>query len=98
VSDDDPLVELVRALGATEEELVRGSETGNLGPLALELAMRTSSARVGLADAAAEAGLSMEDAAALWRALAESRFGFERLPPRPLKGLPSTRAYRVSRR
>src|SRR5207247_10015565 len=43
--------------------------TGRLGPLALELAMRTSSERVEFGDAASQAGLSIDEAAALWRAL-----------------------------
>lgn len=63
------LLELVLALGATEDELVERAANERLGPLALELAMRTSSERVEFGDAASQAGLSIDEAAALWRAL-----------------------------
>jgi adenylate cyclase len=63
------LLELVLALGATEDDLLGRAESERLGPLALELGMRTPSARVEFGEAASQAGLSTDDAARLWRAL-----------------------------
>jgi adenylate cyclase len=63
------LLELVVALGATEDELLERAGSERLGPLALELAMRPSSERVEFEDAASQAGLSIDEAARLWRAL-----------------------------
>src|SRR5213078_4811019 len=63
------LLELILALGPTEDELVERGESERLGPLALELAMRGSTRNVEFADAASQAGLSIDEAAGLWRAL-----------------------------
>jgi adenylate cyclase len=64
------LIEAVVGMGATEEELVEwGGASERLGPLALELAMRTGRERVPFTTAVADAGLSLDEAARLWRAL-----------------------------
>jgi Adenylate cyclase regulatory domain len=55
--------------GASEEELAEAARSGTLGVLALDLALRPPGGMVSLAEAAEEAGLSLEEAAALWRAL-----------------------------
>jgi len=65
-------VEVMRHLteaGAGEEEIAEAARSGTLGVLALDLALRPPGRRVSLAEAAEEAGLSLEEAAALWRAL-----------------------------
>jgi adenylate cyclase len=55
--------------GAEPEELAEAAETGTLGTLALELALREPGERVPFPEAAARAGLQPADAAAIWRAL-----------------------------
>jgi adenylate cyclase len=55
--------------GASEDEIAEASSSGTLGVLALDLALRPPGEMVSLAEAAEDAGLSLEDAAALWRAL-----------------------------
>jgi adenylate cyclase len=55
--------------GAQPDELREAAETGTLGTLALELALRAPGERVPFTEAVAGAGLEPEDAAALWRAL-----------------------------
>jgi class 3 adenylate cyclase len=57
------------AQGAEPEELAEAAQTGTLGTLALELALRDPGERVPFAEAAARAGLELADAAAIWRAL-----------------------------
>ena len=73
VSDLDPDTQrLVRHLldkGVGRRELSEAIETGWLGPLALEVALRGPGEPVPFAQAAADAGLVTEEAAALWRAL-----------------------------
>jgi len=64
--------EVIRHLtkaGAGEEEIAEASRSGTLGVLALDLALRPPGEMVPLAEAAAEAGISLDEAAALWRAL-----------------------------
>ena len=55
--------------GASEEEIAEAARSGTLGVLALDLAMRPPGEMVPLAEAAEDAGLSLEEATALWRAL-----------------------------
>lgn len=55
--------------GAEPEELREAAETGTLGTLALELALRSPGERIPFAEAAARAGVNPADAAARWRAL-----------------------------
>jgi class 3 adenylate cyclase len=55
--------------GASEEEIAEAARSGTLGVLALDLALRPPGERVSLAEAAEEAGISLDEAAALWRAL-----------------------------
>lgn len=55
--------------GASEQEIAEAARTGTLGVLALDLALRPPGEMVSLADAAANAGLSLEEATMLWRAL-----------------------------
>jgi adenylate cyclase len=84
VSEDADRAKLIRFLveqGATPGELREAEATGTLGPLALELAVRHRGERIPFADAAAQAGLELDYAAALWRAL-----GF----PDPLRDDPPT--------
>jgi adenylate cyclase len=72
MSEDADRAKLLRFLveqGATAAELEEAEATGTLGPLALELAVRSSGERITFADAAATAGLELDFAAALWRAL-----------------------------
>lgn len=63
------LIELVSKQGATREQLVEATRTGSLGPLALELALRAPGEAIAFEEAASRAGLTVEEAAALWRAL-----------------------------
>jgi adenylate cyclase len=73
VSDLDPdtqrLVKHLLDQGVGRRELSEAIETGWLGPLALEVALRGPGEPVPFARAAADAGLEPEEAAALWRAL-----------------------------
>src|SRR5919204_3702794 len=55
--------------GASEGEIAEAARSGTLGVLALDLALRPPGEMVSLAAAAEEAGLSLGEAAALWRAL-----------------------------
>ena len=73
VSDLDPdtqkLVQHLLDRGVGRRELSEAIETGSLGALALEVALRGPGEPVPFAQAAADAGLVPEEAAALWRAL-----------------------------
>ncbi len=69
----------LRAQGADPDELRDAAETGTLGTLALELALRRAGERIPFADAVARAGMEPGEAAELWRAL-----GF----PDPLRSQP----------
>jgi adenylate cyclase len=55
--------------GASEEEIAEAARSGTLGGLALDLALRPPGEMVSLADATGRAGLSLEEATTLWRAL-----------------------------
>ena len=55
--------------GAQPDELREAAETGTLGTLALELALRSPGERIPFEEAAARAGLEPEESAAVWRAL-----------------------------
>jgi hypothetical protein len=55
--------------GGSEEEIAEAERSGTLGALALDLALRPPGEMASLADAAARAGLSLDEAITLWRAL-----------------------------
>src|SRR5438270_13953405 len=55
-------------MGASQTEIDAAARTGTLGPLALELALRGPEV-ISFEDAARQAGVKLEDAARLWRAL-----------------------------
>jgi adenylate cyclase len=55
--------------GASEEEMAEAARSGTLGVLALDLSLRPPGEMVSLAEAGDEAGLPLEEAEALWRAL-----------------------------
>jgi adenylate cyclase len=63
------LLRYVVQLGATRREAREAIDTGTLGPLALELALRQDGDAVPFSEAASRAGLSTTEAAALWQAL-----------------------------
>jgi adenylate cyclase len=68
-ADRGALLRHLAEAGATEEEIEEAARTGTLGVLALDLALRPPGEMVSLADAAVAAGLSLEEATTLWRAL-----------------------------
>lgn len=69
-ADDDARLErYLIEQGAQPEELREAAETGTLGTLALELALRPPGERVPFAEAAERAGVEPAEAAALWKAL-----------------------------
>lgn len=55
--------------GASEDEIAEAERLGTLGVLELDLALRPRGEMVSLADAAERAGLSLEEAITVWRAL-----------------------------
>jgi adenylate cyclase len=57
------------AAGASDDEIGEAARSGTLGVLALDLALRPPGEMVSLADAAEGAGISLDEAEALWRAL-----------------------------
>jgi adenylate cyclase len=63
------LVRYVLAQGAGREEIADATQTGSLGPLALDLALRAPGEQIPFEQAASAAGLELEAAARLWRAL-----------------------------
>ena len=67
--DDVRLERYLIARGADPEELRVAAETGTLGTLALELALRSGGERIPFVEGAARAGLDPQEGAALWRAL-----------------------------
>ncbi|MFL5831960.1 MAG: adenylate cyclase regulatory domain-containing protein [Solirubrobacteraceae bacterium] len=72
MSEDPDRAKLIRFLveqGASAAELEEAQATGTLGPLALELAIRSRGERMTFAEAAKRAGLELDYAAAVWRAL-----------------------------
>jgi len=68
-SDRAAVLRHLAEAGASEEEVAEATRTGTLGVLALDLASRPPGQMVSLADAAADAGLSLDEGTALWRAL-----------------------------
>src|SRR5919198_5133768 len=65
-------VEVMRHLaeaGASEEEIAEAARSGTLGVLALDLALRPPGEMVTLAEAAEEAGVSLDEAEGVWRVL-----------------------------
>lgn len=65
----EDLLEYLRELGASDDELVQAAAAGRSGGLALELALRPEGGTVGFDEAAAGLGLGHEEAAQVWRAL-----------------------------
>lgn len=63
------LVAYLREHGASEEELAEAARTGTHGPLALELALRPPGEMLPFDEAIDKAGLELEEARHLWRAL-----------------------------
>jgi adenylate cyclase len=68
-SDRATITRRLAEAGASEEEIAEAGRSGTLGALALDLALRPAGELVSLADAAASAGVSLEQATMLWRAL-----------------------------
>lgn len=68
-ADARRLMDYLVSLGATDEELAEAVATGNIGGLALELAIRGDGDPVPFRQAAEAAGQSVEEAARYWRAL-----------------------------
>jgi adenylate cyclase len=66
--DTRRLMDWLLEIGASEAELQTAAQTGTLGPLALELTLRGSEV-ISFEDAARQAGVELEDAARLWRAV-----------------------------
>lgn len=70
--DPDDTLRLIQYLedrGATEAEIREALGTASLGPLALELAIRPPGEMVPFEEAARRAGLELDEAVRLWRAL-----------------------------
>jgi class 3 adenylate cyclase len=63
------LVRYLLAQGAGRDEIVDAAQTGSLGPLALDLALRSPGEMVPFEQAAQTAGLELEAAGRIWRAL-----------------------------
>lgn len=63
------LIEYLLDQGASREELVEAARTASLGTLALELALRVPGDALPFDEAAQQAGLELDEAASLWRAL-----------------------------
>jgi adenylate cyclase len=78
------LLKYLSEYGASEAELLEAARTGSLGALGLELALRASGDLVSFDVAAEQAGLQIDEAARLWRAL-----GFPDPIYPPLKVTPS---------
>lgn len=71
-ADAEDRLRLLRFLldrGAGEEELVRAVRAQNLGALAVDLALRGPGPALRFEEAAARAGIALDDARRLWRAL-----------------------------
>jgi adenylate cyclase len=71
-TEPDEMARLERYLiaqGAEPDELREAGESGTLGTLALELALRSPGERIPFDEAVRRAGVEPDDAAALWRAL-----------------------------
>lgn len=78
------LLKYLSELGASRAELVEAARTGTLGALALELALRPPGDLASFDVAAEQAGLAIDEAAGLWRAL-----GFPDPMHPPVKVTPS---------
>lgn len=68
-ADREAIARQLTDAGATEEEIAEARRSGTLGVLALDVALRPPGEMVSLDDAAASAGLSLDEATGLWRAL-----------------------------
>jgi class 3 adenylate cyclase len=68
-SDRAEVMRLLARAGASDDEIREAAGSGTLGILALDLALRPGGEMVTLAEAAKEAGLALEEAMGLWRAL-----------------------------
>lgn len=86
IGDPEPadtlrLINRLAEQGASREELVEATRTGALGPLAIELTLRPRGEMMPFPQAAEQAGLDVDAAASLWRALG---FPDPRNPPLPV--------------
>jgi adenylate cyclase len=63
------LLAYLRDRGATDEEVREATASGTLGPLAVEVALREPGESLPFAEAVAAAGVELDEAEALWRAL-----------------------------
>lgn len=68
-ADRDAIVRRLAAAEVSEEELAEARRSGTLGVLALDVSLRPPGEMISLADAAAAAGMSLDEAVGLWRAL-----------------------------
>jgi adenylate cyclase len=68
-ADRQRLIDRLREMGAGDVELAEAETTGALNALALDLSLRGPGAVVPFEQAAESAGLELEDAVRLWRAL-----------------------------
>ena len=66
---DQDLDRYLTGLGASSEQLREALASGTVGSLALDLVLRSGGEAIRFSTAAARVGLSLEKAAALWRAL-----------------------------
>jgi class 3 adenylate cyclase len=83
------LVELLRGLGAGEDEIAEALGGGTAGALALEAALRQDRAPLSPTDAARSAGVTDAQFADLWRALGfTAPGGPARVPPALVEALP----------
>ncbi len=81
------LLQRLSEMGASREEIQEADQSGTLGPLALDLALRGADV-IPFEEAVQEAGMTLEDAGRLWRAL-----GFPdplTAPPRITRGQVAT--------
>lgn len=69
LNDTRRLIAQLSKRGASHEQLIEAVNTGSLGTLALEVALRPPGEPVTFEDAAEQAGLGVDEAAAFWRAL-----------------------------
>lgn len=67
--DDRRLIELLRELGATDEEVATADAAGNLGPLAMELSLRRQGPLMTIAEVAALSGNDRHALQRMWRSL-----------------------------
>src|SRR3954447_17461970 len=87
--DRGRLMELLRRLGAGEDEIAEALGGGTAGALALEAALRHGRPPISPADAARSTGLTAAEFADLWRALGfTAPGGPARVPPALVEALP----------